>query len=295
MLASLFLLGALLFFVNSTFYGTKIKNREEKISNLENKNQVLNKRIASLETKIIETNTKLDKALSGKNSPITHEKIFAPDSQRVYYQLDDTERTVSVYLTEEGRAYRIIRDVPVGLANPSMPEFLLTSDPNVVLLTTEDADMGWRYKNYYYIDIQNDWVVTVLSNNQGYMKIINREKTEVEIATAIENSCYEEQTMGCKNSGNAYIKDLMLNGEKINLLKKPKTLSCYNPEGLGNCYKENFQIEYRGISKDMKKIFFTFSGMTEEKGGLIDLWRENYSFDLMDRKTKQEEPNNLLQ
>jgi len=224
------------------------------------------------------------------------DKVFAPNDENLYYQLNSNKQTVNVYLEKDNQPNVIVKDVPIGGASGTMPKFLQTSDPNIVLLMIEEADSGGWYKNYYYINLKNISVITISShglNNEPIIEVMDSYKLNAKISISIENKCSVSvgNRLECKNSGNASLNDIILNDNKTYTLKTPKILSCFNPGGLGGCYKESIYLDYKGISKDMGKVFFSFVGITQ---GNINLWQENYSFNIQDGQISKEEPTNLL-
>lgn len=225
-------------------------------------------------------------------------KVFAPNHKNLYYQLDSSRQTVNVYLEKDKQFNMIIKDVPIGGASGIMPEFLRTSDPNIILLSMGEADSGGWYKNNYYINIKNISVVTISSRGSAepVIEVMDSYKLNAKISISIENKCSVSvgDRFECKNSGNASLNDLTLNDKKINALKEPKILSCFDPGGLGGCYKESIQLEYQGISKDMGKVFFYFIGKRQDGEKITNLWQENFSFNIKNQTIAQEEPNNLL-
>jgi|GEM_PF-2124269 len=110
--------------------------------------------------------------------------------------------------------------------------------------------------NYYYINTKNFRVFTAKTNNQAYIEITDDKDVKTKIGINIQNECFDGKK--CKNSGTANLTDLTVDDKKVGFFKKEKILSCFDAEGLGGRYKENVQLEYKGVSKDMKKVYFFY-------------------------------------
>lgn len=281
-------------------YDSMLADNKQKIKELENKIEELKISSEQAQKQI------LDQFKQPSNQEKTDEeytfpkqdKVFSLNNKSLYYQMNNTNRSVDVYffLEKDNMTLKIINDVPIGLAGGSMPEFLPTSDPSITLLWTTDGDLGWRYKNYYFINTDDEEAITIKTNNQPSIEVIDIEDVKSKIGISIQDKCesFTQDSMVCKNSGNAYLDDLTLNDKRAGILKKQKTLSCFNPDGLGGCYNENIQIEYKGITKDLSKVYFSFIGKTGYSEKSTVLWDEHYSFDIKSKEIKIEEPNNLL-
>lgn len=285
-------------FASTIFFKSKINETEKKNNGIVDINRTLNEKISKLESELNQLKNQPQNITGEKYTFPIQDKIFAPNSDSLYYVLNNTKREVDVYLEINNHidTVKIVSDVPIGGASGSMPEFLPTSNPNIVLLTTGDADSGWRYKNYCYIDIEKMSVITVNSNNQAYFELIDSQKVKTTVGINIENKCSSvvKDHIQCKNSGTASLDDLTVNDKKIGILQVAKILSCFDPEGLGKCYKEDVQLEYGGISKDMGKVYFSFTGKRWNEGKATTLWQESYSLNVKSKVITKEEPNNLL-
>jgi hypothetical protein len=170
-------------------------------------------------------------------------------------------QNVQVYYEKDAGtpAEVLFESVPIGIAGGSVPVFSTTTEPEIVLLKTGDADMGWQYFNQYYIDVTSGKAVSVnsrLENGTTSFEVGGTGLNKTQIELNIKNPCIysgELSQFHCTTPTSTLL-GLDVNGKKIPL-QKSLAMSCGDtPENF--CYDPRPKFNFLGINKDLTKVFF---------------------------------------
>jgi len=193
-------------------------------------------------------------------------------------QLQYSDQYVTVYFSDGGAKTEIIHEVPIDIAGGGMPEFKKTAKPNIVLLTTTFADLGAFFKGYYYIDLDSKKTIQYFYTDQG-LQITDSSNKVSKIELSITDNCGEGENR--KEDMNAVLEDLVVDGKPQNAITETISLQCMNPGGIGPIYNPPPALTFLGTKNDLSKFFFSLLG-------------NNFSFDLVSKVIKKENPANIL-
>jgi hypothetical protein len=207
-------------------------------------------------------------------------------------QLQYSDHYVTVYFSDGGTKTEIIHQVPIGVAGGSMPEFKKTTNPSIALLTTGDGDMGWTYGESYYINLATKKVVKIRVTNSPDLEITDTNNSVSKIQLSITDNCGQGENR--REDMSATLKDITVNGKLQNVITQTRSLKCVNPGGIGDIYSPSPTIKFSGVSSDLSKVFFSLEGDSYTNGSNTVLWKNNFSFDIVNKVIKEEAPANIL-
>jgi len=258
-------------------------------------NTKMNARVKDFQGQIVVLESTVKDA-DGKADKSTLKKIYSPNE--ALYLLEDGQGIYDVYFETENRLFKLIDNLPAGVAGGNVPGFIQTTNPEIMIIVVKDADMGWSLTDYYYLDLKNREATKVRSTNFASLSLVVPFATAADnIELAFDDTCTgvsQEETI-CNGSGKALIKGLELNDTIIKTFDKQFALSC-NAKG-GNwvgCFNEGLLFDYIGISPDLSKIYFKLIVTKSKQNGDEVFLEENYSYDLKVQKILLEKQGELL-
>ncbi|PJE57504.1 MAG: hypothetical protein COU82_01650 [Candidatus Portnoybacteria bacterium CG10_big_fil_rev_8_21_14_0_10_38_18] len=250
------------------------------------------------------TSTPIENQITPTNTPeptanqpvVVKNDSYAYGSKILSYaknpQLQYSDQYVTVYFSDGGAKTEIIHQVPIDIAGGGMPEFKKTSKPNIALLTTSFGDMGAFFSRYYYIDVLTKKVVQVNNTNGPTLEITDINNQVSKIQLSITDNCGQGENR--REDMSATLKDITVNGKLQNVITQTRSLKCVNPGGIGDIYSPSPAIKFSGVSNDLSKLFFSLEGDSWTSGSNTVLWKNNFSFDLINKVIKEESPVNIL-
>lgn len=197
---------------------------------------------------------------------------------------------VLLFGTKNGKKQKIADQIIKDCCGGSWPHFEKTKDPNIALLKTGTGDSGFYQQENYFIRISDLKVLKLINNSNPLITVSDFNNHSSDIFLSIQPECnLESSTIGKKVS----IKGLSVNNS-ISLPILNRSLTCFDPGGIGSLYDPYFTLTPLGVNGDLTKVYFSL-GFYSQKGDqpLIGT-TESYVFNVDTKIITKEEPQNLL-
>lgn len=207
-------------------------------------------------------------------------------------ELEYSDQYVTVYFSDGNTKTEIIHKVSKNLSSTEMPEFKRTSKPNIALLTSRSADMGAFFEEYYYIDLLTKKVLKVYNTFGPMLQITDADHQVSKIELSILDTCGMDENR--RQDMDATLEDITVNGTLQHAITQTRLLRCVNPGGIGSVYAPSPEIKFSGVSSDLSKVFFSLEGESWIKEQRTVLWKNNFSFDVVRKVIREEDPTNVL-
>ncbi len=197
--------------------------------------EIMNKNIIALQNK-------------EENGALIKDNKYQYNSIELSYTLKDGNNVV--YITKNGVKKvlldKVIYDAPGG----SEPKFYKTDKANIALLESGLGDMGSIIKEYYYIDLLSERILSVV-NNSASMSV-----NGVKLSFGINDNC---GTGADRVAGKAYLNNLLVDDSVKYTFNPAIQLICVNPDGFGPIYESEPAFNFTSADLDLGKVYFSVS------------------------------------
>lgn len=211
------------------------------------------------------------------------------NGKRVFYTFDwdsGISDKVTVYIDDGSGDDIALFDERAMSFGATRPEFQKLLNENIVHLTFATGDGGGGYINNHYIDTRDNSYISVTESIGTPRLDVKTTAGSYQINPAMSLECQTWTDEGLVTNYGQQIEliGVNVNGEVDKEFDKSIELQCEDPDGLGSGLAPDVLLKYKGISTDLRYVYFTLVVDND-----ID-----FTFDLQDSTITNSSVTNML-